>query len=415
MQITKINSNKNISHPQINTLRNKKPENVTFTGWNFFGTSSKKLVEASLESDLAIFSPKQLQKIRKNLALEVDEMFQQPPTPGLVKRLNKILESPFIDYKTEYLNNGMLSLADRIAYNSSKDNKGSELYRQFVLKSLSETMPLELLEKDELPSLTYANGTIRYLLNSYSKMDEASPQAQQIRKMVKRFSETGIPIHNKEMLCAQSILSNQPEMSKIYIENFNLTPESGVEIIREKDLYDAGDFLELSKHFKNQKIMYDSIANTKFFIIDPDEIPSASSANYFKLSDHKYKMSLYKLSGLAQDKDIYTDEFQVIPYLKSKIGEVYSYPFNKTNAFRYFINNTAPYHPQLKSAEFWEKYALSCEDIKHLLHELPKKVLENNELEKLEKRINDLKSEKSVNNEELIKKLSDLYSIFNRF
>ena len=151
MQITAITNTINTTKQYNTNKSNNSTSTPNFTGfWNLFEKKTS-LKYVKLESDTAIYSPKELKKLRKNVANEIREIIKMPATPGLKKRLNDLLYSPFADYKTDYFD-GMSNLSNLISYNCER-GKGTDLYRQFVTTSIAETMPIELLKGKELKEL----------------------------------------------------------------------------------------------------------------------------------------------------------------------------------------------------------------------------------------------------------------------
>ncbi len=363
---------KPISNININTINSEKynqqnknntVSNPNFTGfWNFLPKKNS-LRYIKLDSDTTIFSPKQLKKLRENVASEISEIITMPATPALKKRLNDLLYSPFADYKTNYFNNTN-SLADLISYNV-ETGSGNDMYRQFITTSLSETMPLELLKGKEFKGITnkYGNNPLKHIFESYHKMNENTPEAVAIRKIVERFKEADIPIENKEYYLAESIVNNQPLMSKTYIDALGIKPNDNINVISNKSAHTEAHFKELVKKFNNPPIMENPVTNTKFFIVNPDKAKNADGSNFYYDSSSE-QLTLYKLSGLSKNEDI-RNIFDIIPFMNKNLHEFR--PLNKkeceqVNEFEHFLVGAQEYHPELASVDFVEKYVKSFAD-----------------------------------------------------
>lgn len=397
-------SKRNISQPSFHGIFNSR--------------NSKNMIKTTLDSDILIYTPAELTKLKENVTREVVEMFNQPATPGLVKRLDKILHSAFIDYQTPYFNQGQINLADHITL--FKNSIGNELYRQFLLTSLAETIPMEVLDKNRKEKLTYTNQALYYILNTYSKMDEKTPMAEQVRKMVKRLADSNILIKNQNYLCARSIRSNQPLMAKTYVEALGLTPESKIEIM--SDRYISKSYLAfLQERLEFPPLINDtSKEDLHFFIINPDKRDEINE----KFKDTPYKqflyktenMSLYNLAGLSENKDIRENTFDIINWIKNnrnryiRSSKMY---IDQDKTLFTTLSTAKYYHPELKSLEYLEKYLMSYKNIfslPELFDEFPDSYIENEKLlEEIPKRIIALKQENSLDASKRIQVLSDFY------
>lgn len=419
MQINSINSipQSNIYCNRSYKTKNSKQTKPAFTGlFSFF--TNKNTLRATLNSDIAIYSPKELAKLREYATREVVDMFKQAPTPGLIKRMDNILHSPFVDYETAYFGGDCSNLADQIAYHTGSKND-SELYRHFVLTSLSQTMPMELIEKSRKVGLTGSNESLYNILESYSKMDEATPMAAQVRKMVQRLTEAEIPIHNQNYLCAKSILNNQPLMSKTYVDSLGLTPESSIKIIHNEDMPDT-NFYTAHSVIGKPKLLRDGSGNSSlFFIVDPEKcknIPSKSEEASIIFSFYSRNMSLYNLAGLSENKTVREEVFDIIPWIKANrnrhIATRKKYIGKDETLYR-TLYTAKTYHPELLELNFLEKYIMSYGgkvDMYDIFSEFPVRYTFSEDgklLKDTTKRINELKQENSPNNSERIEKLSD--------
>ena len=160
---TTTNRNNNIQKP--NSQQN-------FTGLFSCFKSSKEPI--FLNTDMSILSPKQVKKATEYVIQEVGSLVKRDFTPGASKRLENLLNSPYIDYSLPKLKNGLalIDLVD-VRYMPTKENK---LRSQFIRTSLAKTMPMELLDKEAKKLMYGRNHGIFHIFQSYSKMDEASKE-----------------------------------------------------------------------------------------------------------------------------------------------------------------------------------------------------------------------------------------------
>lgn len=360
MQITAITNTINTTKQYNTNKSNNLASTPNFTGfWNFLPKKNS-LRFVKLDSDITIFSPKELKKLRENVAREIKEIITLPATSALKKRLDDLLTSPFVDFKADYSGE---SLADKIVYNFEA-GKGTDMYRYFLTKSLAESMPLEILKSKDFKGIVSKRGNepLKYVLETYHKMNEKTPEAEMVRKMVDRFKNADIPIPNKNYCLAESIINNQLLMSKTYINTFGINPNDNIEIISNKSTHTEVNFRELIKKFNNSPIMENSVTNTKFFIVNPDKAKN-SDGSYFNYGNVSEPFTLYKLCGLSKDEGI-RNIFDVIPFMKNNLhkyrprNEKEFVPINK---FEHFLIGAKDYHPELTSVDFVEKYVKSFE------------------------------------------------------
>ena len=271
-----------------------------------------------------------------------------------------MLTSPFVDFKADYSGE---SLADKIVHNF-ETGKGTDMYRYFLTKSLAESMPLEILKSKDFKGIVSKRGNepLKYVLETYHKMNEKTPEAEMVRKMVDRFKNADIPIPNKNYYLAESIINNQLLMSKTYINTFGINPNDNIEIISNKSAHTEVNFRELIKKFNNPPIMENSVTNTKFFIVNPDKAKN-SDGSYFNYGNVSEPFTLYKLCGLSKDEGI-RNIFDVIPFMKNNLHKYRprnEKDFVPINKFEHFLIGAEDYHPELTSVDFVEKYVKSFE------------------------------------------------------
>lgn len=411
MQITAITNTINTTKQYNTNKSNNLASTPNFTGfWNFLPKKNS-LRFVKLDSDITIFSPKELKKLRENVAREIKEIITLPATSALKKRLDDLLTSPFVDFKADYSGE---SLADKIVHNF-ETGKGTDMYRYFLTKSLAESMPLEILKSKDFKGIVSKRGNepLKYVLETYHKMNEKTPEAEMVRKMVDRFKNADIPIPNKNYYLAESIINNQLLMSKTYINTFGINPNDNIEIISNKSAHTEVNFRELIKKFNNPPIMENSVTNTKFFIVNPDKAKN-SDGSYFNYGNVSEPFTLYKLCGLSKDEGI-RNIFDVIPFMKNNLHKYRprnEKDFVPINKFEHFLIGAEDYHPELTSVDFVEKYVKSFEgDEKEvcaiLLDYLP--IKRNAEFKaELENKINMLRQSNSIESKKELNLLNEI-------
>lgn len=359
MQISPLSNKLSTTKYNVtNKTQNSNVSNPSFTGfWNFLPKKNS-LRYVKLDSDTTIFSPKELKQLRENVTREVKEIISMPETLALKKRLDDLLTSPFVDYKTDYSGG---SLTGDIVYNF-ETGKGSGMYRHFLTKSIAETMPLEILKNKDFKGIVSERGNepLKYVLETYHKMNEKTPEAEMVRKMVGRLKEADIPIPNKNYYLAESIVNNQSLMSKTYIDKLGITPNDEISVITERSTHTKNYFDKLYKRFENPKIIDNSVTGTKFFIVNPHKA-RYEDGRYFNYESVSEPITLYKLCGLSKDEEI-RNIFDVIPFMKNDLHKYHprnERDFAPEDKFEHFLLGAKDYHPELTSVDFVEKYVKS--------------------------------------------------------
>ena len=299
MQISPVSNTITTSKFNTTSKSYNVTQNPSFSGlWNIFPKKNS-LRYVKLDSDMSIFSPNELKKLRKNISSEIQEIISMPETPALKKRLDDLLHSPFTDYKIEYEGE---SLSDRIAY-PYKHGKGTALYRQFITTSLAETMPLEILKGKEFKEIAYREGNepLHYIFDNYHKMNENTPEAASIRKIVHRFKDADIYIPNQNFYLAESLVKNQPLMSKTYVDLFGIKPFQNMDVYTHLDKYPIECGENLDKHYGNSNFI-DHPTLGKFFVVNPYKIDDGYTL-YVGPEGSKL-ISLYQLSQLSKNEEI---------------------------------------------------------------------------------------------------------------
>ena len=337
MHIQKITYTTGANPSVQNSIRRNQTQNLpAFTGFGLFKPRKNPLNYAKYDSDVRIYSPQELKNLKRNVAYEISEMLDSPAVPAQLNRMKELLNSPFVDYETRYIDN-TFSLADKITF-PPQTSKNTDSYRQFVTTSLSETMPFDILTDTQKSTLTKDNITFKKILYDYQKMDESTPQAASVRKMIKRLGENNIPVHNKDYHLAMSLIHEKPLMSKTIIDTFNITPDKDFLIVTPAKHW----FDETVEKMFNPKILRDKIYNYDFCVLDTDKVDRVYADG---------SMTFYNLAGLSENKEI-REIFDAAQYLK----DFYSKTYGMNLRFEKFIRESQDYHPELLKLDFIEKY-----------------------------------------------------------
>ncbi len=409
MQITAITNTINTTKQYNTNKSNNLASTPNFTGFWDFLPKKNSLRYVKLDSDITIFSPKELKKLRENVANEIREIIKMPATPGLKKRLNDLLYSPFADYKTDYFD-GMSNLSNLISYNCER-GKGTDLYRQFVTTSIAETMPIELLKGKEFKGIAHREGNqpLRYVLDSYHKMNESTPEASAIRKMVKRLNEAGIDISDNKYYLAHSLVNDQPLMSKTLIDAFEIKPNDYISVITEKATRTDSNFKKQIEKFDNPQLLTNPATGEKFFIANPEILKNKGEGTYSFYVFNSETMPLYNLAGLSKNKEVKNlfDVFKITDFNPRKC-----FSNDNTNTLEEFLRKCKPFHPEMDSLEFIEKYIKTYNyqnnEINYILspYPLPNDYKNLNiEVENKIKMLNQIPSEENKKELDLLRKI----------
>ncbi len=358
MKIEKINN-----MYSVYTDNRLKPVNQTqpqFTGLkNIF----KKAEPIYLNTDLTILSPQQIQKAKKYVVQEVYSLIANENYSKIAsERLDKLLNSPYIDYSINKAGKCDLALVDLI---NTKRNivENNKLYNQFLRTSLAKSMPMELLDTESKELLYKRNNGIFQILRSYTKMNETSKEAGEVRDMIMRFKEHNIKIDNYPEFFADCMISNKLEMCKFLNKELNINPETRFRIIKDDRYY--------KKYFNSFGVsssLYDPGVQTpscyirpgKFLVIYPEKC-----VNNTILRNQEYEtMSLYDLEAILPHNN---KVFDIPQYICDNYGNLlqretllYKHAFKDVDLTERFLWQNHGRHPELDSIDFLEKFAKCC-------------------------------------------------------
>lgn len=330
-----------------------------FTGfWGFFKSPKEPVL---LNTDMAILSPKQVKKATEYVIQEVSSLLKRDFTPGASKRLDNLLNSPYIDYSLPKLKNGLalIDLVD-VRYMPTKENK---LRSQFIRTSLAKTMPMELLDNEAKKLMYSRNHGIFHIFQSYSKMDESSKEAGEVRDMILRMKEYGIEVDNYPEFFAECMFNNKPKMCNLLKSEFNITPETEVNIFRgnQDKINQYSNEFGASHVILEDPYYYDKYDYSKnlLMIVHPEKIDDRDF--YYAVEYHNDKINMLDLVSLMPDTAL-KEVFDVPKYIAENIAgrtrQVYRRrlaPETIDEASEFFMKSQYR-HPEFKSIEFLEKY-----------------------------------------------------------
>jgi len=406
---TTTNRNNNIQKP--NSQQN-------FTGLFSCFKSSKEPI--FLNTDMSILSPKQVKKATEYVIQEVGSLVKRDFTPGASKRLENLLNSPYIDYSLPKLKNGLalIDLVD-VRYMPTKENK---LRSQFIRTSLAKTMPMELLDKEAKKLMYGRNHGIFHIFQSYSKMDEASKEAGEVRDMILRMKEYGIKVDNYPEFFAECIFNNKPQMCNLLKSEFNITPETEVNILRGNQ----NKINQYSNEFGSSSIiiedpyyndLYDR-TNKLLMIVNPEKIENRDF--FYTVECSNDKINMLDLMSLMPDT-AFKDVFDVPKYIAENIAgrtrQVYRRrlaPETIDEASEFFMKSQYR-HPEFKTIEFMEKYISNllqtkkANNLKYHLSSIPYSLETSQNKIKLIELIEQIKKDKPQDMYERLNSLEILY------
>jgi len=418
--------------PNINTItyskynaapRNKNSAQPAFTGiFNIFGNNAAK--DVFVNSGTKILSKKQLQKLRENIVDEIYSLFKSHYTPAASKRMDELLNSPYIDYNLECAGSSGLSLADCLEIRHSQNE--NKLYNQFVRTSLAKTMPFEAFEDPKsIKELYYRNNAIFQIFQSYTKMDETSKEAKEVRDMVVRMKDNNVEINDYPEFFADCLAHGKLKMCKLLEAKFGINPETTINVVKRKEQ----TLTEYSKTFGTSTLIanpyykisrYDT--DSHILVYHPQKLDKTGDYSW-KITGSEQNMILWDFAACCQDKN--SKEFFDIP--KYIFTTFYNKPGHKSfhtfSDLTRFLWSKAYYHPEMKSLDFVEQMAKYFRQkagqppkARVYLNFLPANVLDNNDYIKYEdeafERIKKLKSDFTKDNSERIKVLEELYMMF---
>lgn len=365
-----------------NYIAERSPANnqqVNFSG--LFGLfSSQKEENISLDADIGVLSQKQINKTKKLVNQEIyNIIYKSDYSEANSKRLDKLLHSAFVDYKLEGFlpERSFVSLNDLLLVRNSENN--NRLYNQFLITSLTETLPeltfhdipdVELSSSDYtlkygLKKIYHNNNAIFQIFQSYLKMDEDSKEAETIRKMIKNLKEYNMETKDYPSFFAECLLNNKTKMCKFLCDEFGFEPITVAPAVRNshdrdnisryKDKKGVSPICDDIQYYGNEQY-------PNFAIVYPDK-----THDIYISSDDCHNYELYDISALSQGKE--AKEFFDIPeYLyqsfKGKTSlnyfaqdtDMWGYP-KGTYQIQHFFWDNQHRHPELSTLDFLEKFA----------------------------------------------------------
>lgn len=337
----------NKSHPQALNLNNS----PNFKGlFSFFCTEAKSIPLESAQE--MVLSEKQLYNVKKAVVKEIAAILHGPATEPISERLDKLLNSPFADYSLSCLGEtGSVTLRNMV---SMPKNENPKLYSQFLLTSLSKTMPIEEYKgSKDVTNLYYNNEYLYDILKSYTNIDENSAKAESIRKMIPRLLEAKVDIQDLPSFFADYLLAGKTKICKLLEKELNLKPDTEIPI--------------LNSFFMNKEIFLNKCKKVKSVstIFNTHEDPSAV------VHMQKYKWSLnspdnecrifyntlYNIAGMSEKPET-RNFFDIADFLfgqcKEGVSAWYTGSVKKNQDFLFRHNKN---HPELKSLDFYMKMA----------------------------------------------------------
>lgn len=413
-------------YPKNADVKNQNTVQPAFTGiFNLFGNNAAKDVFVNTSSK--ILSPKQLRKAKENVVDEIYSLFKSHYTPASSKRMDELLNSPYVDYNITCAESSGLTLADCIDIRHSyKENK---LYNQFLRTSLAKTMPFEAFENPKsIKDLYYENDAIFQIFQSYTKMDETSKEAQEVRDMILRLKDNNVEIKDYPEFFADCLYNGKLKMCRLLESKFNINPETTINIAQ----ISPQKATEYSKAFGTSTVLanpfyrvssYDT--DSHILVYHPQKL-DPHSESYSAIKCKENTMDLFDFTACCPDKN--SREFFDIP--KYIFTTFYNNPrhrfggnfldLSRSSGLSRYLWDKSQKHPEMISLDFIEqtaKYFRQKADKpnnpKEYLKFLPSNITceKKYESEALE-RIKKLKSDFKKDNSERIKILEELYMMF---
>lgn len=337
---------------QQRNFQSNLPSNFpAFTSINPF---KKNIVtDVFVNTDVKILSPKQIKKAKENVLNEIVALFKTPFTPAGSKRMEDLLNSPFADYTMKFGNLGF-TLVDYINC-GMKNQKVTPLYNQFLRTSLAKILPYELLDKEARTNLFYKNSRIFDIFQSYTKMNETSKEAQEIRDMILRMKENDVEIKEYPAFFADCLFNGKLEMCRFLEKHFNsINPETQIDLItgnsaiidKFSNMYGTGTQIKLSSGEDDLLIYYPKI-------FDRDR----QFGQYYNLTEYTISRNLWDMSLFSQDKNI-RGFFDIPKYMFQLKDSYYERRCRSTTELLdKFYRKNVKLHPEIKTLDFVEKVA----------------------------------------------------------
>lgn len=335
--------------PQTHVLNLNNSPN--FKGlFSFFCKEAKSIPLESAQE--MVLSEKQLYSVKKAVVKEIAAILHGPATEPITERLDKLLNSPFADYSLSCLGEtGSVSLRNMV---SMPKNENPKLYSQFLLTSLSKTMPIEEYKGSKDVTNLYHNNEYLYdILKSYTNIDENSVKAKSIRTMIPRLLESKVDIQDLPSFFADYLLAGKTKICKLLEKELNLKPNTEIPVLN-SFFMNKEIFLNKCKRVKSVSTIFNTYE-------DPSAVVHMQKYKWALNSpDNECRIfykTLYNIAGASQNPET-RNFFDIADFLFGQCKEGYSSWFTgtaeKNRAFLQMHINT---HPELKSLEFYEKLA----------------------------------------------------------
>lgn len=376
-----------------------------------------------LDSNISILSPKQIKQAKEYAAQEVYSLIKSPYTPGASKKLDNLLNSPYIDYSLPVCGEYHFTLADCVDVRHKSTEK-NELYNQFLRTSLAKTMPMNLLENEYKQELYSINHGIYQIFQDYTKADESSKESQEVRDMVVRLKEACVDIDDYPEFFADCLINGKTKMCKLLMENFNLTPETQVSVVRGndrtlKEFSNAfGITNKLDDPYYSPSFYFDKNSKDSFLIVHPHRLAVSNTHSYAKYisSDVADTTTLYNiasLSPLEESKNFFDIPSYMCDNLAGRI--IYTkYSYEDKDLTKEFFNHNVERHPELRDFEFLEKFATQLKAKKdkplaYYLNSIESYIANKDNLQKAKDLIQELSTDESEKSQARLKIVQELH------
>lgn len=376
------NRNKNYSanclHSNIqDNYKNKSYDKTTkepcFTGfWKLFSKTGKNTVVQSansltksgisLDDKALVLSAKQIKNVKREIANEIFDLIKSPYTPAKAERMDKLVNSPYIDYQQEVY---PYYLEDLVTFRQTTNN--NKLYNRFLLHSLAKTMPLDSVDSKILEDLYKKNDSVMLLFKSYLQMDEKSQDAQLVKDMILRLKKHNVNIKDYPAFFADCLLNGKTKMCKFLQETFGFNPETRVQIVHsDKEMVDTlskNYAASTRKNLPDVPISYRSKQKDNVLIVYNQKFCSDVDNDYlyYKLQNNSKEMTLWDVEHLYLDSKT-PRVFDIPKYISENLADktviVDDYPY-RLPASTDFVKRNINKYTELQSFNFLENLAVN--------------------------------------------------------
>lgn len=183
------------------------------------------IVPADVDKDKTTLLQKEIDKIKSQVVLEINELlFSNECTPEKKERLKKLINSDYMTYKANYFSprdkkEKELNLCDYIKDEPINVNK--ELFEEFLISSFTRSK-INLSSYIINPKLEIHNKTMENLFNKFLTMDKSSPDTRAILNMAEAVKKCKIDDFNFNNYLVNCIKNNKSDMYKIIFDRDNI-------------------------------------------------------------------------------------------------------------------------------------------------------------------------------------------------